>query len=137
MKDLRVRYRIWIEISDGHPAESDQKKSSRKKETSGFIVGLGVARLLKAIKKTGSLTGAANELGYSYKYAWDRTKKLRDRLGEIAVDARKGGKGGGGEMTLSEAGEKVLRMYEEWDDFLRKCCEHKQEIESSGIFNTK
>nr|MDO8115755.1 LysR family transcriptional regulator [Candidatus Sigynarchaeota archaeon] len=133
MKNLRVRYRVWIEISDNHPVDTTQKKTSRKKETSGFIVGLGVARLLKAIKTTGSLTGAANELGYSYKYAWDRTKKLKERLGEQAVEAKKGGKGGGGEMTLSEAGENILRMYNEWDEFIRACCERKDQIEASGI----
>lgn len=110
-------------------------KGRRKKETQGFIVGLGVSRLLSAIKETRSLTLAAEKVGYSYKYAWDRTQKMWERLGEPAVETHKGGKGGGGEMVLSAAGEQVLQKYLEWDDFLKKCMEHREGIIKSGILD--
>lgn len=134
MKPLRVRFRIWIEL-DEQKKEDTESRGRHKKDTRGFIAGMGVARLLAAIRKTHSLTVAAEQLGYSYKYAWDRTQKIKDRLGEVAVDARKGGKGGGGEMTLTNAGEKILQMYDEYDEFIAKCLECKDTIVQSGILS--
>jgi molybdate transport system regulatory protein len=134
MKSLRVKYRIWIELDEPLKGTPEQK-GRRKKDTRGFIAGLGVARLLAAIKATKSLTVAAEQLGYSYKYAWDRTQKIKERLGDLAVDAHKGGKGGGGEMTLTDVGEKVLQMYDEYDQFIAKCLEHKDAIMKSGIIS--
>jgi molybdate transport repressor ModE-like protein len=90
---------------------------------------------LSAIKETRSLTIAANKVGYSYKYAWDRTQKMKERLGEPAVETHKGGKGGGGEMILSPAGEQMLQKYQEWDDFFNKCTMHKDAIIKSGILD--
>jgi len=133
MKNLRVRHRIWIEIDEPPKDDGEQPRGRRKKETQGFIVGPGVSKLLAEIKATRSLTQAAEKLGYSYKYAWDRTQKLKERLGEDAVEAHKGGKGGGGEMLLTEVGEKVLQMYDDWDRFFKKCVEKKDEIIRSGI----
>jgi molybdate transport repressor ModE-like protein len=77
----------------------------------------------------------AKKVGYSYKYAWDRTQKLKERLGTDAVHASKGGKGGGGEMVLTSEGEDILKMYKFWDDFLEKCMEKKDEILKSGILD--
>nr|MDO8086364.1 LysR family transcriptional regulator [Candidatus Sigynarchaeum springense] len=134
MKPIRVNYRIWIEI-DEPPREKPAANGRHKKDTKRFIVGLGVSRLLSAIKETHSLTIAAEKVGYSYKYAWDRTQKMKERLGEPAVETRKGGKGGGGEMVLSAAGDKMLLTYQEWDDFFNKCIEHKEEIIKSGILD--
>ncbi|MEX2682360.1 MAG: winged helix-turn-helix domain-containing protein [Candidatus Sigynarchaeota archaeon] len=90
---------------------------------------------MSAIKETRSLTAAAEKLGYSYKYAWDRTQKLKDRLGEPAVETRKGGKGGGGAVSLTPTGELVLQKYNEMEDFLQKCIKKKEEIIKSGIIN--
>jgi molybdate transport repressor ModE-like protein len=132
MKPLKVNYRIWVSVDDPDSLPPPPK-GSRKKDTSRFIIGLGVARLLESIKTTGSLTVSAETLGYSYKYAWDRTQKLKERLGEPAVEAHKGGRGGGGEMRLTEAGEKVLEMYQAYDLFVNKCLENKEKIEASGL----
>ena len=134
MKHLRIRFRVWIEL-DESKKEEPGAKGRRKKDTRGFIAGMGVARLLAAIKATRSLTIASEQLGYSYKYAWDRTQKIKERLGEFAVDAHKGGKGGGGEMTLTGAGEQILQMYEEYNEFLSKCLEKKEAIIQSGILS--
>jgi molybdate transport repressor ModE-like protein len=132
MKPLKVNYRIWVSVDDPN-SPPPPPKGSRKKDTSRFIIGLGVSRLLESIKQTGSLTVSAETLGYSYKYAWDRTQKLKERLGEPAVDAHKGGKGGGGEMRLTEAGEKVLEIFQDYDQFVNKCLERKEKIEASGL----
>ncbi|MHA1792147.1 MAG: winged helix-turn-helix domain-containing protein [Promethearchaeota archaeon] len=130
---LKINYRIWIEISEEKDHDVSKRKGRRKKETSRFICGKGVYSLLKAIDELGSLTAAANKVGHSYKYAWDRTQKIKNRLGEAAVEAMKGGKGGGGAMKLSEVGKKILEMYEKWNEFFAKCIKNKEKIESSGM----
>jgi molybdate transport repressor ModE-like protein len=135
MKKLRVKHRVWIELDEDRSMDQPPVKGRRKKDSTSFIVGLGVARLLSAIKETRSLTLAAGKLGYSYKYAWDRTQKIKDRLGETAVEAHKGGKGGGGEMMLSPAGDEILRFYTEWDDFIKQCMKHKADIIKSGLLD--
>ncbi|MHA1368833.1 MAG: winged helix-turn-helix domain-containing protein [Promethearchaeota archaeon] len=136
---MSVHYRIWVEVSDPGLKKDknvERGKSHRKrKETSKFICGKGVAKLLRAIKKFKSLTKAAKSVGYSYKYAWDRTQKIKQRLGEPAVESRKGGKGGGGEMHLTPIGEKVLALYEEYDKFILKCIRNKERIEKSGLLD--
>lgn len=134
MKPLRVKYRIWVELDESR-TDTPVASGRRKKETQGFIVGLGVARLLSAIKETRSLTLAAEKIGYSYKYAWDRIQKIKERLGELAAETEKGGKGGGGHMTLTPIGDKILSEYLEWDEFIRKCMARKEEIISSGILD--
>lgn len=135
MKPLRVNFRVWIELDKELPEKQGGKKRGRRKETSRFICGKGVTRLLTAIDNTHSLTKAAKKVGYSYKYAWDRTQKLKERLGENAVEARKGGSGGGGEMILSDQGKKILEMYNEYNDFVKKCLENKEKIMNSGLLD--
>ncbi|MFX0103482.1 MAG: winged helix-turn-helix domain-containing protein [Candidatus Hodarchaeota archaeon] len=135
MKPLRINFRVWIELDEPLSSEYDVKKKGRRKETSRFICGKGVTRLLDAIDKTHSLTKAAKEVGYSYKYAWDRTQKIKSRLGEPAVEAQKGGKGGGGNMHLSTKGKEILEMYKEHNDFVNKCLENKEKIVKSGLLD--
>ncbi|MBD3186548.1 LysR family transcriptional regulator [Candidatus Bathyarchaeota archaeon] len=135
MKNLRTRFRIWIELEEKKEEDLDQDTGRKRKETSRFICGKGVYGLLKAIKETGSLTDAAKKVGYSYKYAWDRTRKLKARLGIPAVEAHKGGKGGGGEMNLTPEGEHIIELYGEWQSFIEKCMEHKDEIEMAGLLD--
>ena len=85
------------------------------------ILGAGWARLLDTInkKEISSLTEAAKECGYSYKYAWNILKRIENRTGISPVITSKGGKGGGGSVQLSE-----------WGAFLRKKFNHlNEEIE--------
>ena len=79
------------------------------------ILGSGWANLLKIIEKNeasnGSLTQAAKECGYSYKYAWNILKRIGNRTGAVPADAFKGGIGGGGWIKLNEWGKWLLRNY--------------------------
>jgi len=95
IEKLQVKKKVWLEF--------DGKN----------LLGEGGARLLAAIAKTHSLTLAAEQLGYSYKYAWTRLKKMHDRTGISIVDARKGGIGGGGSMDLTEWGRILLQRYKD------------------------
>ncbi|TXT59008.1 MAG: ModE family transcriptional regulator [Promethearchaeota archaeon] len=82
------------------------------------ILGAGWAKLLETInkKEVSSLTEAAKECGYSYKYAWNILKRIENRTGISPVITSKGGKGGGGSVRLSE-----------WGDYLRKKFKHLNE----------
>jgi molybdate transport system regulatory protein len=92
---LRVKKKVWLEF--------DGKN----------LLGEGGARLLDVIGETHSLTVAAERLGYSYKYAWTRLKKMHERTGIPLVDAHKGGTGGGGHVELTPWGELILKYYKD------------------------
>lgn len=91
--------KIWLEFKD-----------LKKKKN---ILGSGWAKLLENINKTesGSLTRAAQECGYSYKYAWNILKRIEKRTGFSPVSTRKGGRGGGGAVKLNEWGKHLLKTY--------------------------
>ncbi|MFX1327557.1 MAG: winged helix-turn-helix domain-containing protein [Promethearchaeota archaeon] len=80
------------------------------------ILGSGWAKLLKNIEKNkeGSLTQAAKECGYSYKYAWNILKRIEKRTGTPIVITGKGGRGGGGWVRLNNWGLHILKIYEEY-----------------------
>jgi molybdate transport system regulatory protein len=92
---LRVKRKLWLEF--------DGKN----------LLGEGGASLLDAIEETHSLTLAAERLGYSYKYAWTRLKKMHERTGIPVVDAHKGGTGGGGHMDLTPWGRIILQRFKD------------------------
>lgn len=91
--------KIWLEFKEG-----DKKKN---------ILGSGWAKLLESLDKTvsGSLIQAAEECGYSYKYAWNILKRIEKRTGFSPVETRKGGRGGGGYVELNEWGKYLLKTY--------------------------
>jgi len=88
----------------------------------GYVFGPGVYRLLKAINKTGTLKGASQELGMSYRYAWGLIKKAETKLGESLINASKGGRLGGGSSVITSLGEGFIEDFEriqaQWEDFV-------------------
>ncbi|MBD3194875.1 MAG: ModE family transcriptional regulator [Candidatus Lokiarchaeota archaeon] len=80
------------------------------------ILGQGWAKLLEYIRNNesekGSLTKAAKQCGYSYKYAWNILKRIEKRTGKAAVITSKGGSGGGGWIKLNDWGEYLLQYYQ-------------------------
>ncbi|OLS13005.1 MAG: ModE family transcriptional regulator [Promethearchaeota archaeon CR_4] len=91
---LKVKKKAWLEFEGKN------------------LLGEGGASLLQAIADTQSLTIAAEQLGYSYKYAWMRLKKLHERTGLPVVDSHKGGLGGGGRVTLTPWGRIILEKFQ-------------------------
>lgn len=87
----RLRMKLWIDV-EGENA-----------------FGMGSVVLLRGVLSTGSLAGAAKELGMSYRTAWGRIRKIEERLGQPVLIKRGGNKSG---YQLSESGAQFLEAYE-------------------------
>lgn len=89
-RTVRMRVKFWIEL-DGENA-----------------FGMGSFALLQGVATTGSLAGAAKEIGMSYRTAWGRIRKIEERMGRPVLVKRGGNKSG---YQLSEFGEECLKNY--------------------------
>ena len=77
---------------------------------SGARIGPGKAALLESIRKTGSISAAARDMGMSYKRAWMLLDSINQAFTEPVVTAAPGGAGGGG-AVLTPFGAEVLERY--------------------------
>src|SRR5262249_7188641 len=57
-----------------------------------YVFGFGIAEILQAVEQAGSIKGAAENLGKSYRYVWGRIKGAEDALGQRLVETQVGGK---------------------------------------------
>ncbi len=73
-------------------------------------VGPGKIALLEAIRRTGSLSQAARDLGMSYRRAWQLLASLNESFREPVAVTATGGVGGGG-ARLSRFGEELVEFY--------------------------
>lgn len=94
---LEQRSKLWIERG-GKVALSDWR-----------------ILLLEMIGRTGSLSRAAEELGVSYRSAWQRLKESEERLGVRLVLTQSGGADGGG-STLTDVARDLVRRYHRFSD---------------------
>ncbi|MGB2986530.1 MAG: LysR family transcriptional regulator [Phycisphaerae bacterium] len=96
------RLRLWIVI-DGLNA-----------------LGPGKVRLLDLINTTKSLSAAAKRLRMSYRAAWEHLRFIEERTGITVVEARRGGRAGGG-TVLTPEGKTLLQAFH---DFHREVEQH-------------
>ncbi|MFX1259018.1 MAG: winged helix-turn-helix domain-containing protein [Promethearchaeota archaeon] len=98
------------------------------------ILGSGWAKLLENIEKNkdGSLTQAAKECNYSYKYAWNILKRIEKRTGMSIVITGKGGSGGGGWVKLNNWGRYLLKIY---NDYFKEIEKIEQKLEETVATN--
>lgn len=73
-------------------------------------MGPGKARLLDCIERIGSISGAAREMGMSYRRAWILVDTMNHCFREPLVQTAAGGQGGGG-ATVTPFGREVLAQY--------------------------
>lgn len=74
-------------------------------------MGEGGALILEAIDRVGSIGGAAERLGMSYKYVWDYVSRIERSLGRPVVETYRGGKRGGGGARLTGVGRRLLSEF--------------------------
>jgi molybdate transport system regulatory protein len=82
-RKLLVHCKVWVED-----------------ETGELIFGAGRLRILEAVERSGSIVGAAKELGMSYSAVWGKIHATEQRLGRPILEKKIGGpKGGGSALT--------------------------------------
>lgn len=73
----------------------------------GKYFGPGIAMLMEGIKRTGSLSSAAKEIGMAYSKAWRIIKRSEELAGCRLLLTRTGGAKGGGARLTRDA-EQIL-----------------------------
>ena len=90
---MKTKLRIRIAFPNGH-------------------IGPGKIALLEQIEKIGSISGAAKEMGMTYRRAWHLLETLQSVLNEDVVETSVGGKSGGG-AKLTKTGKDLITLYRE------------------------
>lgn len=103
----QVKYKIWID------ADGDS------------FLGNGRFSLLKAVDELGSLSKASKKLEISYKKAWDMIESINDAGQEPLTTTSIGGSGGGG-MTITAYGKKMLSQFERLHNDTRDFIDQQQ-----------
>jgi len=83
------------------------------------VLGPGKADLLEAIARSGSIRGAAEELGMSYMRAWTLVRTMNAAFRSPLVEKERGGPAHGS-AHLTALGETVLALYREMEEKARR-----------------
>ena len=76
--------------------------------------GPGVCELLERIRETGSIQAAAARMEMSYTKAWRILNHAEAEIGTALITRMAGGRNGGS-STLTEAGEKAVKVFREME----------------------
>ena len=90
------------------------------KGSNEFTMGPGDVKLIKNLIEFKNLTKASQVSNYSYKYAWKKLKNISEKTGKAIVNSHRGGKGGGGEVLVSEWGIHLVSLFESAEKQLNK-----------------
>ncbi len=90
------------------------------KGSNDFTMGPGDVKLIKNLIEFNNLTKAATICHYSYKYAWKKIKNISEKTGKAIVNSHRGGKGGGGEVTVTSWGKHLIFLFESAEKQLNK-----------------
>ncbi len=74
------------------------------------VIGPVQARLLEAIRTTGSIAAAQRQIGASYAHVWKLVATMNEVFAPPLVEPIRGGARGGGAI-LTEQGHKVLNSF--------------------------
>ena len=84
-----------------------------------IVMGPGKADLLEAIRRSGSIRAAAEELGMSYMRAWTLVRTMNAAFRSPLVEKERGGSAQGG-AQLTDRGRKVLELYRTMEEKARR-----------------
>jgi molybdate transport system regulatory protein len=101
-KPLYSRSKIWIEDRQGN-----------------VVFGSGRLKMLKAIKRHGSINAAAKELKMGYRAVWARINATEKRLGKKLLMKQSGGSAGGGSQ-LTPLAEFLIEQYGNIQQYIEK-----------------
>jgi molybdate transport system regulatory protein len=80
----------------------------------GPKLGPGKVELLRAIRREGSISGAARSMGMAYRHAWTMVDELNDCFARPVVHVTIGGRDGGG-AELTPWGEELVDCFEQME----------------------
>lgn len=95
-ENLKPEYKIWFSSIAGDG-----------------ILGDGKWKILKQIDECGSLVGACEKLGITYRRTWNDMRKIEKMLGFQLLHTVRGGQEGGS-TQLSPEGKRLVKSF---DDF--------------------
>jgi molybdate transport system regulatory protein len=84
-----------------------------------YAFGGGIAGILSAIRKTGSIKGASVLLKESYRYVWGRIQKTEEVLGVKLIETTVGGQSKS-RAQLTEFAERLLNPYIKFEATINK-----------------
>jgi molybdate transport system regulatory protein len=87
-------------------------------------VGIGKIELLEGVAATGSLSSAARHMGMSYRRAWLLLEDMNNSFDSPVALAVVGGKGGGG-VTLTDFGARLVAAYRNLESGLNPIVKHE------------
>lgn len=103
--------------NDGVPALIDGRVGTRVKGwltwDGQFFVGPRYIRLLEAVGVAGTITGACESCGMSYRTCINRIRQMERTLGAPILDISRGGVGHGS-ARLTPLAVRLVRVYYEW-----------------------
>ena len=82
------------------------------KGSNDFTMGPGDVELIRNLIEFKNLTKAANVCNFSYKYAWKKIRNISEKTGKAIVISHRGGKGGGGEVSVTPWGFHLVSLFE-------------------------
>lgn len=77
-----------------------------------YVFGLGIAQILQAVDRTGSIKQAAADLGKSYRHVWGRIKEAEAAFGRSLVESHVGGRGTHRTTLTPQARQMTARFLE-------------------------
>lgn len=93
-ENMEPSYKIWFSSPEGTG-----------------ILGDGKWKILKQIDECGSLVGACEKLGITYRRTWNDLRKIEKMLGFPLLETIRGGQDGGS-TTLSPEGRKLVKSFD-------------------------
>jgi molybdate transport system regulatory protein len=78
-----------------------------------FLVGPRYIRLLEGVERSGTIRGACDATGLSYRTCLNRVRQMERTLGVTILVTRRGGAGRGG-SELTSAARQLVRVYRLW-----------------------
>ncbi|WP_188262489.1 TOBE domain-containing protein [Azospirillum tabaci] len=96
-------------------------------------IGVERIRLLEAVGREGSISGAARSVGITYKAAWDAIDAMNNLFGRPLVEAQAGGKRGGGTALTPDGVRLVATFHRLQSEMVRAFQVLEPELNGTGL----
>jgi len=116
-ENLKPEYKIWFSSLEGDG-----------------ILGDGKWKILKKIDECGSLVGACEQMGITYRRTWNDLRKIEKMLGFNLLETIRGGQEGGS-TTLSPEGRRLVKSFDAFHQRMDKIMQ-KEFVKLIDVLNS-